>query len=28
VMQNARFRAGDVDTRFLERESELLKDPV
>ena len=24
VMQNARFKAGDVDTKFLERETELF----
>src|SRR2546426_2128537 len=28
VMQNPRFIAGDVDTKFLERESELLKEPA
>ncbi len=27
VMQNPRFRSGDVDTKFLEREPELLKEP-
>jgi acetyl-CoA carboxylase biotin carboxylase subunit len=27
VMLNARFQAGDVDTKFLERESDLLKEP-
>jgi len=27
VMQNARFQAGDVDTKFLERESDLLREP-
>jgi acetyl-CoA carboxylase, biotin carboxylase subunit len=27
VMENPRFRAGEVDTKFLERESDLLKDP-
>ncbi len=26
VMENARFQAGDVDTKFLERESHLLKE--
>ena len=26
VMQNERFRAGDVDTKFLERETDLFKD--
>ncbi|MEW5917127.1 MAG: acetyl-CoA carboxylase biotin carboxylase subunit [Gemmatimonadota bacterium] len=26
VMQNARFRAGDVDTKFLERETSLFKE--
>ncbi|HEX8850203.1 MAG TPA: ATP-grasp domain-containing protein, partial [Gemmatimonadaceae bacterium] len=28
VMRNARFRAGDVDTKFLERETELFKEPA
>ncbi len=28
VMQNKRFQSGDVDTKFLERESELLKEPA
>ena len=28
VMDNPRFRAGDVDTKFLERETELMKEPV
>jgi len=28
VMTNERFRAGDVDTKFLERESDLMKEPV
>jgi acetyl-CoA carboxylase biotin carboxylase subunit len=27
VMQNAQFQAGDVDTKFLEREPELMKEP-
>src|SRR5437868_4043647 len=27
-MQNDRFAAGDVDTKFLERESQLLREPV
>jgi len=27
VMQNERFRAGQVDTKFLERESDLLREP-
>ncbi len=27
VMQNARFQAGEVDTKFLERESDLLREP-
>jgi acetyl-CoA carboxylase biotin carboxylase subunit len=27
VMQNERFVAGDFDTKFLERESHLLKEP-
>jgi len=26
VMQNAKFRAGQVDTKFLERETDLMKD--
>jgi acetyl-CoA carboxylase biotin carboxylase subunit len=28
VMDNPRFRAGDVDTKFLERESDLMKEPT
>jgi len=28
VMTNERFRAGEVDTKFLERESDLMKEPV
>ena len=28
VMTNPRFIAGDVDTKFLERESELMKEPA
>ena len=28
VMQNKRFQSGDVDTKFLERESDLMKEPV
>jgi acetyl-CoA carboxylase, biotin carboxylase subunit len=28
VMQNPRFIAGEVDTKFLEREPELVKEPV
>ena len=28
VMQNERFAAGDFDTKFLERESQLLKEPA
>jgi acetyl-CoA carboxylase biotin carboxylase subunit len=28
VMQNKKFMAGDVDTKFLERESDLMKEPV
>ena len=28
VMQNARFQSGDIDTKFLERESDLMKEPV
>jgi acetyl-CoA carboxylase, biotin carboxylase subunit len=27
VMQNPRFQAGEVDTKFLERESDLLREP-
>jgi len=27
VMQNPRFMSGDVDTKFLEREGDLMKDP-
>jgi acetyl-CoA carboxylase biotin carboxylase subunit len=27
VMQNAKFRAGEVDTKFLERESDLMREP-
>jgi acetyl-CoA carboxylase biotin carboxylase subunit len=27
VMQNPRFMAGDVDTKFLERETDLMKEP-
>jgi acetyl-CoA carboxylase biotin carboxylase subunit len=27
VMQNPRFQAGQVDTKFLERESDLLREP-
>src|ERR687889_2138795 len=27
VMQNPRFMAGEVDTKFLEREPELMKEP-
>ncbi len=27
VMQNEKFRAGDVDTKFLEREPDLMKEP-
>ena len=27
VMRNKKFRAGDVDTKFLERETELFKEP-
>jgi acetyl-CoA carboxylase biotin carboxylase subunit len=27
VMHNERFRSGDVDTKFLERESDLMKEP-
>jgi acetyl-CoA carboxylase biotin carboxylase subunit len=26
VMANAKFQAGDVDTKFLERETELFRD--
>jgi acetyl-CoA carboxylase, biotin carboxylase subunit len=28
VMANERFRAGDVDTKFLERETDLMKEPA
>jgi acetyl-CoA carboxylase, biotin carboxylase subunit len=28
VMESPRFQSGDVDTKFLERESDLLKEPV
>ncbi len=28
VMENPRFQAGDVDTKFLEREPELMKEPA
>jgi acetyl-CoA carboxylase biotin carboxylase subunit len=28
VMDNPRFRAGEVDTKFLERETDLLKEPT
>jgi acetyl-CoA carboxylase, biotin carboxylase subunit len=28
VMQNERFARGDVDTKFLERESDLMKEPA
>jgi len=28
VMQNPRFVAGQVDTKFLERETELFKEPA
>jgi acetyl/propionyl-CoA carboxylase alpha subunit len=28
VMQNPRFIAGQVDTKFLEREPELVKEPT
>jgi acetyl-CoA carboxylase biotin carboxylase subunit len=28
VMGNDRFRSGDVDTKFLERESDLMKEPA
>jgi acetyl-CoA carboxylase biotin carboxylase subunit len=28
VMQNDRFISGDIDTKFLERESQLLKEPA
>ena len=28
VMMNKRFQTGDVDTKFLERESDLMKEPV
>jgi pyruvate carboxylase len=28
VMRNKKFRAGDIDTKFLEREPDLMKEPV
>jgi pyruvate carboxylase len=28
VMQNPRFVAGQVDTKFLERETDLFKEPA
>jgi acetyl-CoA carboxylase biotin carboxylase subunit len=28
VMANPRFQAGDVDTKFLERETELFREPA
>jgi hypothetical protein len=28
VMEHPAFRAGDVDTKFLERESQLMEDPA
>jgi acetyl-CoA carboxylase biotin carboxylase subunit len=28
VMQNPRFQSGDFDTKFLEREPDLMKEPV
>jgi acetyl-CoA carboxylase biotin carboxylase subunit len=28
VMQNRRFQSGDIDTKFLEREPDLMKEPV
>ena len=28
VMQNKRFQSGDIDTKFLERESDLMKEPA
>jgi len=28
VMQNKRFQSGDIDTKFLEREAELFKEPA
>jgi acetyl-CoA carboxylase biotin carboxylase subunit len=28
VMQNPRFQSGDIDTKFLERESDLMKEPA
>ncbi|HEX5580388.1 MAG TPA: acetyl-CoA carboxylase biotin carboxylase subunit [Gemmatimonadaceae bacterium] len=28
VMENPRFQSGDVDTKFLERESDLMRDPA
>jgi acetyl/propionyl-CoA carboxylase alpha subunit len=28
VMRHPKFQAGDVDTKFLERETDLMKEPV
>jgi acetyl-CoA carboxylase biotin carboxylase subunit len=28
VMQNPRFLSGDIDTKFLERETDLMKEPA
>jgi acetyl-CoA carboxylase biotin carboxylase subunit len=28
VMRNPKFRAGDIDTKFLEREPDLMKEPL
>ena len=28
VMENPRFQSGDIDTKFLERESDLMTEPV
>jgi acetyl-CoA carboxylase biotin carboxylase subunit len=28
VMENKRFQDGQVDTKFLERESQLMKEPA
>ena len=28
VMMHKKFQAGDIDTKFLEREGELMKEPA
>jgi acetyl-CoA carboxylase biotin carboxylase subunit len=28
VMMNRKFQAGDIDTKFLEREGELMREPA